>query len=204
MADLFDQAEFESYLDGQLRFWPRFFEASRADTLMQALEQQLPWQQHYVKIFGRKIASPRLSSWHGDPHCRYRYSGQLYEPAAWNAELAAVRDALHAKLAPSAQFNCVLGNWYRSGDEHMGWHSDDEPELGIAPQIASVSFGAERRFCLRKNDRSERGELVLRHGSLLLMGPAMQTQWQHALPRVRGLQHARLNLTFRWIAPRSS
>lgn len=204
MAELFDHADCERYLDGQLLFWPRFFADAHATLLMRALEQGLPWQQHYVGMFGRKIASPRLSSWHGDQHCSYRYSGQRYQPAAWTTELAEVRDALHARLDSEARFNCVLGNWYRSGQDHMGWHSDDEPELGSAPQIASVSFGAERRFCLRRIDRSARCELTLRHGSVLLMGPAMQTQWQHALPPVKGLQQARLNLTFRWIAPPAS
>lgn len=201
LADLFAQAECERYLGGQLLFWPRFFETTQADRLMSALEQRIPWEQHYVRLFGRRIPSPRLSSWHGDAHCHYQYSAQRYTPIPWNAELVEVREALHAQINSGARFNCVLANWYRSGDEHMGWHSDDEPELGPNPQIASVSFGAERRFCLRKIDRSERYELKLGHGSLLLMGAAMQTHWQHALPRVKGLQHRRLNLTFRWIAP---
>lgn len=204
LAELFDQADCERYLDGELLFWPRFFSPEHADELMHSLERSLPWRQHYVAMFGRKIAAPRLSSWHGDAHCSYRYSGQRYQPDAWTPELLQVRDALHAQLDPSLRFNCVLGNWYRSGAEHMGWHSDDEPELGNAPRIASVSFGAERRFCLRKIDRSARCELRLLHGSVLLMGPAMQTHWQHALPPDKRMQQSRLNLTFRWIAPPSS
>jgi len=175
-----------------------------ADALLAQLLAAIPWENHRIRIFGREVASPRLSCWIGDPDTSYVYSGARFEPRPWPASLSSLRERV--EQACGARFNSVLANLYRNGDDAMGWHSDDEPELGERPVIASLSLGAERRFRLRP--RRPRGEparredirsLVLRHGSLLRMAGDTQRRYRHDLPRVRGLDAPRLNLTFRRI-----
>ena len=185
--------------DASVQLCPQFFNAEKATELLRDLISTTPWETHFVHIFGREIPSPRQSSWHGDPHCSYRYSKVRYEPKAWTPCLTEVRE----KLASSGigEFNCVLANFYRSGADSMGWHSDDEPELGEAPLIASVSLGAPRRFCLRHRTALEKAELLLNSGSLLVMADATQKNYQHALPKMAQVGAPRVNLTFRQIAP---
>jgi alkylated DNA repair dioxygenase AlkB len=136
----------------------------------------------------------------GDPAARYRYSGTDFVPAPWHPVLLPLRERLAAFCG--ASFNSVLLNRYRDGDDGMGWHSDNEPELGPAPLIASLSLGAERRFALRRrDDHAKKAEVVLGHGDLLLMGGATQRHYQHALPKSTRPLAERINLTFRWIQP---
>ncbi|MBA2077460.1 alpha-ketoglutarate-dependent dioxygenase AlkB [Rhodanobacter sp. PCA2] len=186
--------------------WPHWLEPGEADALFAELRQAVAWETHRIRLFGREIDSPRLSCWIGDPGAGYTYSGTRFEPRPWPAALAALRARLEQACA--ARFNSVLANLYRDGDDAMGWHSDDEPELGARPVIASLSLGAERRFRFRR--RRARGEpaqpgdtveLVLPHGSLLRMAGATQHLYRHALPRVRGLAAPRVNLTFRRTDP---
>ncbi|MBC8072141.1 MAG: alpha-ketoglutarate-dependent dioxygenase AlkB [Deltaproteobacteria bacterium] len=150
-------------------------------------------------MFGREVEMPRLTSWHGDPDASYRYSGRTFTPQPWTPLLAVIRERLHARLG--VRFDAVLANYYRDGGDAMGWHADDEHELGpAAPHdvlVASVSLGAARRFVLRARDRSQRIELRLGGGDLLVMGGATQRDYQHAVPRQRAPIGARLNLTFR-------
>jgi alkylated DNA repair dioxygenase AlkB len=154
-----------------------------------------------VRIFGREIASPRLSCWIGDAEAVYTYSGTRFEPRAWTSALAELRDAVSAQCGEI--YNSVLCNLYRDGRDAMGWHSDSEPELGPAPVIASLSFGAARRFRLRhKRDRALRLELDLASGSLLLMAGATQRNYRHDLPRTVRPVAPRINLTFRRIFAR--
>nr|KAJ9632718.1 hypothetical protein H2204_007805 [Knufia peltigerae] len=153
-------------------------------------------------MFGNWVDSPRLSCWIGDPQARYRYSGAEFVPHPWPPRLSALRDRLQAEGL--GRFNSVLLNRYRGGGDYMGWHSDDEPELGPAPLIASLSLGAARRFLLRRRDDTTRkAEFLLAHGDLLLMGGATQRHYQHALPKMARVQGERINLTFRWITPRT-
>jgi alkylated DNA repair dioxygenase AlkB len=170
-----------------------------ADRALTSLLAELPWQCHRIRMFGRELASPRLSSWHGDPGTDYRYSGHRHPPQPWTAALGALRQRLFDTLGQD--FNAVLANLYRNGHDSMGWHADDEAELGPAPLIASISLGAGRRFVLRRRDRLHRHELTLTHGSLLLMLGATQHYWLHALPRQLRVSEARINLTFRRISP---
>ena len=179
------------------------FLADEAETLFAELESTLPWRQESIRLFGRTVAIPRLQSWHGDPEASYRYSGLDLEPQPWTAALAALRTRLEA-VEPGARFNSVLANLYRDGRDSMGWHADDEPELGPEPVIASLSLGETRTFQLRhRHDQSiDRIDLDLPSGSLLWMAGATQTHWQHALPKRGGKRRtwgARINLTFRWI-----
>jgi alkylated DNA repair dioxygenase AlkB len=171
------------------------------DARLPALRAELPLRQASLVICGREIATPRLTSWHGDPHARYRYSGRTFAPSAWTPMLASIRDRLHELLG--VQFDGVLANLYRDGNDAMGLHSDDEPELGPdAPHdvlVASVSLGALRRFLLRDKAGHERIELALGGGDLLVMGGTTQRFYRHSVPRERGVTSPRLNLTFRML-----
>lgn len=188
--------------DGELSMIDGWLDPDEADVLLAQLIETIPWENHRIRMFGREVASPRLSCWIGDAGASYVYSRTRFEPHPWSPALLALRDRV--EQACDARFNSVLANLYRDGNDAMGWHSDDEPELGVYPVIASLSLGAERRFRIRP--RIPRGEqagrtdvrsLSLPHGSLLRMGGETQRRYQHALPRMRGLTQPRLNLTFR-------
>ncbi|HZH44638.1 MAG TPA: alpha-ketoglutarate-dependent dioxygenase AlkB [Lysobacter sp.] len=187
--------------DPDLRYRPDWLDPAAAAGLFEALRAAVPWEQHRIRLFGREHAAPRLSCWIGDADAVYRYSGSRFLPRPWLPELAALRARLQAELA--VPFNSVLANLYRDGKDAMGWHSDDEPELGPAPVIASVSLGAPRRFLLRhRRDPTRRRALLLEPGSLLVMAGASQRDWKHALPRTARPVGARINLTFRNVRPR--
>jgi alkylated DNA repair dioxygenase AlkB len=175
-----------------------------ADALYADLLQAVPWETHYIKLFGREVASPRLSCWIGDPGTGYTYSRTRFEPRPWPASLMRLRRRLERDS--DAAFNSVLANFYRDGSDSMGWHSDDEPELGERPVIASLSLGATRAFRLRRRlprgVRAQRGDtlsLPLTHGSLLLMAGDTQRLYRHEIPKTREAIGGRINLTFRWI-----
>lgn len=163
------------------------------------LQEELPLAVERYFIHGREVPSPRLVSWHGDPGTGYAYSGVRHEPTPWTPALAEVRARIHQ--ATGLTFNSVLANLYRDGDDSMGWHADKEPEIGPTPDdrwIASVSFGAERRFLLRhRRDAADQLELRLGGGTLLVMRGTTQTHYRHAVPKTRRPIGARLNLTFR-------
>ena len=186
--------------DAELRFEPHWLGAGEADALLEALREQIAWETHRIKLFGKEHDSPRLSCWIGDPGASYVYSRARFEPRPWPPVLAALRPRVDA--ASGVAMNSVLANLYRSGQDAMGWHSDDEPELGARPVIASVSLGGTRRFRFRhRRDHSRTFALDLPHGSLLLMSGDTQANWQHALPRTARPVAPRLNLTFRRITP---
>lgn len=187
--------------DAALAFDPCWLPPAEADALFTALRATIAWEVHRVRLFGREHPAPRLSCWIGDAGASYRYSGTRFEPHPWPAALRPVRERLRDELGTG--FNSVLANLYRDGRDAMGWHADDEPELGPAPVIASVSLGATRRFLLRHRDEGERRlALDLPHGSLLVMAGATQRLWRHALPRTARPVGERINLTFRQVAPR--
>ena len=183
-----------------LRYAPAFLAAAEADALLGALRAQISWERHQVRLFGRMLPAPRLSCWIGDAGAAYTYSRVRFEPRPWPPALAALR--AHLQHACAARFNSVLANLYRDGRDAMSWHSDDEPELGRDPLIASLSLGAGRRFVLRARNGDTRLALTLQHGSLLLMGGACQRLYRHALPRTRAAVGPRINLTFRQVVPR--
>ncbi len=188
--------------DADVRHLPSWLPGGPADVLQQALQAEIPWETHRIRMFGNWVDSPRLSCWIGDPEARYRYSGAEFVPHPWPLQLSALRDRL--QLEGVGRFNSVLLNRYRGGTDYMGWHSDDEPELGPAPLIASLSLGAARRFLLRRrDDPTRKAEFLLGHGDLLLMGGQTQRYYQHALPKMARVQGERINLTFRWITPRT-
>jgi alkylated DNA repair dioxygenase AlkB len=175
-----------------------------ADALFENLLQEIPWERHRLRMFGRELDAPRLSCWIGDPDAVYVYSRTRFEPRPWTLSLRTLRERVERSC--DARFNSVLANLYRDGADSMGWHSDDEPELGAQPVIASLSLGAVRRFRLRR--RLPRGmratpadtlDLRLTHGSLLCMSGATQHLYQHDLPKSAAVTTPRINLTFRFI-----
>ena len=186
-------------IDGDLCYAPNFLAPPEADHFMQQLLDGIAWQQHHVVVFGRRLPAPRLSAWHGSAEAHYAYSGLALEPRPWTEPLLALKARIEA--AAAAPFNSVLLNQYRDGRDSMGWHSDDEPELGASPTIASLSLGGTRRFLLRHKRRRDRApvEIPLGHGALLIMRGPTQAHWQHQVPKTRRPCGLRLNLTFRRI-----
>lgn len=182
---------------GELWWWPEFIAPDEADTVLRELIDAIAWEQHHVRLFGKRIAAPRLSCWIGDPGASYVYSRERFEPRPWPPALVPWRQRV--EVAADERFNSVLANLYRHGDDAMGWHSDDEPELGETPIIASLNLGATRRFQLKHKTLGLRREVSLHAGSLLVMRGATQSHWLHGVPRERGVTTPRLNLTFRRI-----
>lgn len=182
--------------DADVRLWRAAFEPAAADDLLAALRSLIDWQQEEILIFGERKRVPRLVAWHGDPGTAYTYSGTAHEPLPWMPELLRVRQRVEELTG--YRYNSVLLNLYRDGRDGMGWHADDEPELGREPAIASVSLGATRRFKLRdRRSRVAATPLDLAHGDLLLMAGATQHHYVHAVPKTARPVGERVNLTFR-------
>ncbi|GAB3827463.1 alpha-ketoglutarate-dependent dioxygenase AlkB family protein [Hymenobacter jeollabukensis] len=182
-----------------VRLDEQFLLPAEATALLRELTATIHWRHEPITLFGKPVLQPRLTAWHGDAGASYRYSGLQLQPAPWTPALQALRQRVEA--ASGAHFNSVLLNLYRHGQDSMGWHADDEPELGPAPVIASVSLGATRRFRLRPRPGSGPVHapvgLELGSGSLLLMQGPTQRYWQHAVPKTAQAVGPRLNLTFR-------
>jgi alkylated DNA repair dioxygenase AlkB len=178
---------------------PAWLPAAQADALFDALQAGVAWERHRIRLFGREVPAPRLSCWIGDPGTAYRYSGQRHQPRPWPDCLRPVRARLEAGLA--ASFNSVLANLYRDGCDAMGWHRDDERDLGPAPVIASLSLGAPRRFLVKAHGDPQAKALAIElpHGSLLVMAGGFQRRYRHALPRTARPVGPRINLTFRHV-----
>ena len=186
--------------DVAINYRAAFLTASELQLASERIRAELEWENHRIRIFGREVESPRLSCWMGDPDATYTYSGTRFAPKPWTPLLQRLRD--RAAAACGMPFNSVLCNLYRGGRDYMGWHSDDEPELGPEPVIASLSLGAPRRFLFRlRKDHSVKHELLLEHGSLLIMRGHTQRDWQHSLPKTAKPVGERINLTFRRILP---
>jgi len=184
--------------DAELLMDPAWLPPARAEALLHELREGLAWDVHRIRMFGRWVDSPRLSSWIGDADASYVYSGARFEPRPWHPALAGLRSELRSLLG--VDFNSVLANWYRDGRDAMGWHSDDEPELGPRPVIASISLGAARRFSFKhRRDAQQKLSVELASGSLLLMRGDTQANYRHALPRTARPVADRINLTFRQI-----
>jgi alkylated DNA repair dioxygenase AlkB len=179
-----------------LFFYADWLEPSFADLLMKVAREKVRWECHRIKIFGREVDSPRLSCWMGDAGASYVYSQTRFEPNAWLPELHVVRERLQDKF--ECKFNSVLANLYRHGQDSMGWHSDDEPELGLQPIIASISLGATRRFSFKaKTPNAKAQHLELPHGSLFVMRGETQKNYRHALAKTAKPVGERINLTYR-------
>ncbi|UOG74683.1 alpha-ketoglutarate-dependent dioxygenase AlkB [Hymenobacter tibetensis] len=179
----------------------QFLSAEAATSLLAELSDTIAWRHEPIKIFGKEVMQPRLTAWYGDPGARYAYSGLALEPLPFTPALQQLREQVEA--AANTRFNSVLLNLYRTGQDSMGWHADDEPELGPEPVIASISLGATRRFRMRPRHpdrlRHDSVALDLNSGSLLLMRGTTQQHWLHAIPKTARPTTPRLNLTFRLV-----
>ena len=161
------------------------------------LRDTVGWEQHPIRVHGRILLTPRLTAWMGD--AAYTYSGLTNEPQGWPSALATLRDRLREQLGVA--FNSCLANLYRDGQDSMGYHSDDEPELGPHPVIASISLGARRRFALRHRESKQRWTWDLGAGDLLVMRDESQSAYAHAVPKTARAVGPRMNLTFRRFHP---
>jgi len=183
--------------DAQIEYRPEFIDIEWADKLFSELLQQTQWEQHRISLYGKTHDVPRLSSWVADEGLDYGYSNMTMKALPWCKTLLQIKQKI--EQASSDTYNSVLLNYYRDGQDSNGWHSDDEPELGRNPAIASLSLGAPRDFHLRhKSGNFKRESINLEHGSLLLMTGTTQHYWQHHIPK-RAKAGPRLNLTFRTI-----
>lgn len=182
--------------DGELAFLPQLSLPWPNEVVLARLIEETAWREETVVVYGKCHLQPRLSAWHGEKG--YRYSGLSLAPLPFTPLLDTIRRA--AEAATGRRYNSVLLNYYRDGRDSMGMHSDDEPELGPQPAIASVSFGATRPFVLRHKRTKETLKLLLTDGSLLFMAGPMQANWMHGINKTAKPVGPRLNLTFRNIA----
>jgi alkylated DNA repair dioxygenase AlkB len=149
-------------------------------------------------MYGNEVYLPRYSAWYGDSDKPYTYSGLTLQPKKWNKGLCYLRDKINE--VANVEFNSVLMNWYRDGEDYINWHTDAEKELGRNPVIGSVNFGETRDFIIRRiDDKSEKLKIPLMHGTLLVMKGALQHYWEHSVPKRAKLKKDRINLTFRII-----
>jgi alkylated DNA repair dioxygenase AlkB len=183
--------------DGIVHYHGRILSLSEADQYTAALMSEVPWQHDEAVIYGKHIITARKVAWYGDAQFAYAYSGITRQALPWNDKLLQIKTIVEQHSG--ARFNSCLLNLYEHGDQGMAWHSDDEKSLGRNTAIASVSFGAERRFCFKHKRSSETAEIVLEHGSLLIMKGTTQTHWLHSIPKAKRITQPRINLTFRTI-----
>ncbi|MFD0766773.1 alpha-ketoglutarate-dependent dioxygenase AlkB family protein [Mucilaginibacter lutimaris] len=178
---------------------PGFFTRDESDDLMQRLKATIQWKQETIQMYGRLLNTPRLTAWYGDNSKTYAFSGKKYDPYPWTPELLLIKQRVDE--AAGITFNSVLLNDYRNGNDSVAWHADDEPELGLNPIIASVSFGQVRRFDVRhKQNHKLKYSVELEHGSLLIMKGDLQHNWEHQVPKSTKAIKERINLTFRVIS----
>ncbi len=183
--------------DGIVNYHGPILSHDEAQRYFEALLQQVPWQNDEAIIFGKHIVTARKVAWYGDSDYAYTYSGTTKQALVWNAELRELKAVV--ERSSGATFNSCLLNLYHDGNEGMAWHSDDEKSLGRNTAIASVSFGAERKFCFKHKRESHTNAIVLEHGSLLVMKGTTQSHWLHSLPKSKKITTPRINLTFRTI-----
>ena len=183
--------------NGEYLYFPHFFERSIADQYLQRFIDNIEWRQESMNMYGKQVLFPRLTSWYGDNDKPYSFSGITLNPHAWSEELLFIK----SKIEPICEtvFNSVLLNLYRDGNDSISWHTDAEKELGRNPLIASVNFGAERKFQIKHNETGEIHDIILKHGSLLIMRGELQHYWKHQVPKQKTLNKPRVNLTFRLI-----
>ena len=191
------------FCDGNVILITDFLTLEERVAYFECLKTEIQWKHEPIMMFGKLVMQPRLTAWYGDPASRYRYSGITQEPLPWTESLLKLRSKIENQV--DAKFNAVLLNQYRDENDSMGWHRDNEKELGVDPIIASISLGETRRFLLRRHrddaprKPSERQEMDLNSGSLLIMKGKSQTHWEHSLPKTSKARSVRINLTYRLI-----
>ena len=180
----------------QALYVPGFLAGGRADELLAVTLAGAQWQQEHLALFGRTYTARRLSACYGEATATYRYSGLVRRARPWPDHLRTL--AADIAAAVGWRFNFLLINRFRDGGDRLGWHADDESDLGATPVIASLSVGAERVFRMRAKTGGASVGKVLEHGSLVLMWGDSQRDYQHAVPPTAKPVGERLNFTFRW------
>jgi|TARA_B110000211_G_scaffold48848_1_gene53085 alkylated DNA repair dioxygenase AlkB len=183
--------------DGEYIYIPDFYSGNKANVYLKALMEKIEWKQESMNMYGKQILFPRLTSWYGESDKPYSFSGITLNPHPWSEELIKIKKDIEP--LSHVKFNSVLLNRYRNGNDSISWHTDAEKELGVNPVIASVNFGAERTFQLKHIETKERIDIILKHGSLLIMKGKLQHFWQHQVPKTKKIKTERINLTFRVI-----
>jgi len=193
-----DEAELLPY-DGSAILYPWVLGDRSPELLLNRLLDEVPWEAHTITMFGREHPQPRLVAWFGDPGSEYSYSGLKMNVRPWIEPVSELRQI--AQERAEVVFNSVLVNLYRDGSDKVSWHSDNEPELGSMPTIASMSLGAPRRFKFRHLTTGEQVETILSPGSLVVMSGLSQACWEHEVPKQAAVRQPRINLTFRQVFP---
>jgi alkylated DNA repair dioxygenase AlkB len=181
--------------DGVVEYFPSFISLASSNFYFQKLESNINWQNDVVKLFGKEITTNRKTAWYGSKSFEYTYSNKTKVAIPWNKELIEIKTLLENQY--QEEFNSCLLNLYHNGNEGMAWHSDDEKTILPNSTIASLSFGAERRFLFKHKNTQQKIELNLHSGSLLLMKENTQNNWWHSLPKSAKITSTRINLTFR-------
>lgn len=195
--------------DGQVYHFPNYYTPEQSDMFMEILTDKVKWQQDKIKMYGKEMDIPRLTSWYSTGGLSYSYSGIHMNPNKIDFdELSLIHNGIVLKvhnmglIDKLSMFNSVLINQYRNGKDSVSWHSDDENELGVNPVIASLTFGETRRFKLRHKlfKNSLQLDIDLTPGSLLIMAGETQHHWEHSVPKTTKEIGSRINLTFRTIS----
>ena len=187
--------------NAEIYYYSNFFDKVQSNRFLDEFINEIEWRQNSILLFGKKHSLPRLEAWYGDRGVNYSYSGIKHSSTMWSKSLMFIRNRVEKKL--NFKFNSVLMNYYRTGLDSNGWHSDDEKELGRNPVIASISFGSLRKFKLRHKTiigGKTKLDLELEHGSLLIMSGETQHFWKHCIPKTKAMIKPRVNLTFRLVS----
>ncbi|WP_300665412.1 alpha-ketoglutarate-dependent dioxygenase AlkB [Fluviicola sp.] len=183
--------------DGTVHYYGILLEKKEADLYLEKLLENIEWKNDEAVIFGKHILTKRKVAWYGKKAFSYTYSNTTKYALPWTKELQKLKMLIEQESGET--FNSCLLNLYHNGDEGMAWHSDAETDLKKDGAIASMSFGAERKFAFKHKQSMEKVELILEHGSLLVMKDTTQTHWLHRLPPSKKIHEPRVNLTFRTI-----
>ena len=187
--------EIVAHNDLKIRIEENFFSSIDSAKLLKKLISTLCWESMMINMFGKSTKIPRLQCWIGDEGCEYRYSGKQLNRQSWNKDLTMIRKKIYGEL--KIDFNSVLANYYRDGRDSMGWHSDNEKELGPRPTIASISFGSERDLIFRNKISKKTLSIPQTNGCLILIDGKTQKNWQHSIKKTQKIIGPRINLTFR-------
>lgn len=182
-------------MHGIAHYYGKILSLNQANRFFHSLLQNIPWKNDEVVVFGKHIVTKRKTAWYGDSNYEYIYSNKIKQSLPWTRELVNLKQIVED--VSNIKFNSCLLNLYHDGNVGMGWHSDDEKSIEDNSPIASVSFGAERKFLFKHKQSKKIISILLEHGSLLLMNDATQKNWLHSLPKSQNITQPRINLTFR-------
>jgi alkylated DNA repair dioxygenase AlkB len=198
-VNLFNQHRVKNIIpfDGEVDYHGLIFSKEEAEQYFKNLLEEIPWKNDEAIIFGKHHITKRKVAWFGDQAYRYKYSGISKQAHLWTPKLLQLKHKVE-ELSETTYNSCLL-NLYHSGDEGMGWHSDAEKTLLDNGTIASITFGAERKFSFKHKETKQRVDVLLENGSLLLMKGMTQKKWLHRLPPTKKVFSPRINLTFRTI-----